>query len=157
MTHFHSTAHPQNCLFCRITRGAAPAHLVHQDERLVAFLDIQPIRPGHLQIVPRDHYACFDDLPPDLAAEAIRLGQRLAVLLKRTERVRRVSFCFTGSDIAHAHAHIVPLHAPTDITSRRYIAEETLTFRPTPRVADAELAAQAQRLRGEFAALPPTL
>lgn len=146
-----------DCLFCRIARGDAPAHLVYQDEKLVAFLDIHPIRPGHLQIVPRDHHAYFDELPPDLAADAIRLGQRLAVLLKRTERVRRVSFCFTGSDVAHAHAHIVPLHAPTDLTSRRYIAEENLTFRPTPRVPDTELAALAERLRGEFAALPPRL
>lgn len=147
----------RDCLFCRIARGEAPAHIVHQDERLIAFLDIHPIRPGHLQIVPRDHYAYFDDLPSDLAADAIRLGQRLAVLLKRTERVRRVSFCFTGGDIAHAHAHVVPLLAPTDLTSRRYIAEENLTFRPTPRIPDAELAAQAERLRGEFAALPPRL
>ncbi len=147
----------RDCLFCRIARGEASAHIVHQDKRLIAFLDIHPIRPGHLQIVPRDHYAYFDDLPPDLAADAIRLGQRLAVLLKRTERVRRVSFCFTGGDIAHAHAHVVPLLAPTDLTSRRYIAEENLTFRPTPRIPDAELAAQAERLRGEFAALPTRL
>lgn len=153
MTHSHST----ECLFCRIVRGEVPAQIVHQDERLVAFLDIHPIRPGHLQIVPRDHHAYFDDLPPELAAAMIHLGQRLAQALKRTEKVRRVSFCFTGGDVAHAHAHIVPLHAPTDITSRRYIAEETLTFRPTPRIPDTELAAKAERLRTEFAALPPRL
>src|SRR5262245_22806550 len=148
-------AKKDDCLFCRIARGGVPAQIVHQDDKLVAFLDIHPIRPGHVQIVPRDHYAYFDDLPPDLAAAAIQLGQRLAALLKRTEGVRRVSFCFTGGDVAHAHAHIVPLHAPTDITSRRYIVEEQVTFRPTPRVPDAELAALAERLRGEFAALPP--
>jgi len=148
-------AKKDDCVFCRIVRGEVPAQIVHQDDKLVAFLDIHPIRPGHLQIVPRDHYAYFDDLPPDLAADTIRLGQRLAAILKRTEGVRRVSFCFTGGDVAHAHAHVVPLHALTDITSRRYIAEEQLTFRPTPRASDAELAAQAERLRGAFAALPP--
>ncbi len=144
----------QTCIFCRIARGDAPAHIVHADERIVAFLDINPIRPGHLQIVPRAHIPYFDDLPPDLAAAIIATGQRLARILKQTQGVGRVAFCFTGLDIAHAHAHVIPLHAPTDITSRRYIAEENLTFRAAPRAPEEELAALAERLRGEFAALP---
>jgi diadenosine tetraphosphate (Ap4A) HIT family hydrolase len=65
--------------------------------------------------------------------------------LKRIEGVQRVAFCFSGSDIPHAHAHLVPLHASTDITSRRYIVEDRITFRPTPRAPDEELAAVAAR------------
>jgi histidine triad (HIT) family protein len=101
--------------------------------------------------VPRVHVPYFDDLPADLAAAIIGAGQRLAKALKRIQGVSRVAFCFTGSDIAHAHAHVVPLHAPTDITSRRYIAEERVTFRPTPRAPEDDLAAVAARLRAELA------
>lgn len=139
------------CLFCRIARGEVPSHAVHADEKLHAFLDIRPIRPGHVQIVPREHHAWFDDLPADLAADIVHLGQRLAGALKRIYGVRRVGFLFTGGDVPHVHAHVVPLVAGTDITSRRYIAEEDLTFRDMPRVPDAELAATASRIREELA------
>ena len=141
---------PENtarCIFCRIVRGASPAHIVHDEEALIAFLDINPIRPGHLQIIPKQHFPYFDDIPTELAGRILALGQRLAGPLKQLFGVRRVAFCFSGNDIAHAHAHLLPLHNGTDITSRRYIAEETLTFRPTPRAPDEELAQIAARIR----------
>lgn len=125
----------------------APAHYVHRDAHIAAFLDIHPIREGYVQIVPRRHYACFDELPPEIAAEIVHFGQRIGAALKRVYGVRRAAFLFTGTDIAHAHAHVLPLHAPTDITSRRYIVEENLTFRSTPRVPDAALSETAATLR----------
>ncbi|MFD2263180.1 HIT family protein [Lacibacterium aquatile] len=135
------------CLFCAIANETIPAHIVHQDERLIAFLDIGPIRPGHVQIVPREHFSFFDDLPPDLAAEIVHLGQRLAKALKEIYGVPRVGFLFTGSDVPHVHAHIVPLHTGDDITSRRYIVEETVTYRNPPRPPEDEMAQTGTRLR----------
>ena len=141
----------QDCLFCRIASGESPSHAVYADERLYAFLDIHPIRPGHVQVIPRDHHACFDELPPDLASNIVGLGQRLAIALKRIYGVPRVGFAFTGNDIAHAHAHVVPLVCGTDITSRRYIVEEKVTFRATPRAAPSELDDTAARIRSALA------
>jgi histidine triad (HIT) family protein len=149
MTHHHTSS--DDCLFCRIARGDVPSHAVYEDERIFAFLDINPIRPGHTQIVPRDHHPYFDDLPPDLAAEIVHFGQRLASVLKRTYGVHRAGFVFTGGDIAHVHAHVVPLVEKTDITSRRYIAEDELTFRSAPRVPNSELAATSAQLRAALA------
>lgn len=140
-----TTSHP--CLFCAIARRQCPAHIVYEDDHLVAFLDIGPIRPGHVQIIPRDHYATFDDLTAELASRIIILGQRLARILKATHQVSRAAFLFTGSDVAHAHAHVLPLVASTDITSRRYIAEENVTFRPITRPSEEELGKVAFTLR----------
>lgn len=137
------------CVFCRIARGEVAAQKVHKGERIVAFLDIRPIRPGHVQIVPREHFDTFDELPEPLAAEILALGQKLAAALKRRQGVRRVAFMFTGGDVAHAHAHVVPMVAPTDITSRRYIAEETVTFRDLPRAPESELAEMGAQLRAD--------
>lgn len=137
-----------SCLFCRIGAGALPSHPVHESENLYAFLDINPIRPGHIQIIPRVHYPYFDDLPAALAAEIVTLGQDLARRLKALYGVARVGFLFTGGDVPHAHAHVVPLVAATDITSRQYIAEEKLTFRATPRASPADLAETARRIHG---------
>lgn len=141
------TPAPSACLFCRIAAGEVPAARIYEDEAIVAFLDINPIRPGHTQIVPRRHVPWFEELEPELASRILHLGQRLAAVQKRRYGVKRVGFLFSGGDIAHAHAHVVPMVSPVDLTSRRYIAEETLTWQATPRVPDEELAATAGELR----------
>ena len=145
------TAHSSPCLFCRIARRECPAHIVYEDNYLVAFLDTGPIRPGHVQIIPRDHYPTFDDLTAELASRIIILGQRLARILKAKNGVSRAAFLFTGGDIAHAHAHVLPVIEPTDITSRRYIAEDDISFRPIPRPSDEELGQVALGLRQALA------
>ncbi len=141
------TPHSHPCLFCRIARREVPAHIVYEDDYLVAFLDSGPIRPGHVQIIPRDHYPTFDDLTAELASRIIVLGQRLARILKSSSGVSRAAFLFTGGDVAHAHAHVLPMISATDITSRRYIAEEEITFRPIPRPSEDEFRHVAFTLR----------
>ncbi len=140
-----------DCPFCRIARGDVRVHEVCRDHRVVAFLDRAPIRPGHLQIMPTDHVEYFEALPPEDAAAILHLGQRLAVVQKRLLGVPRVGFLFTGGDIPHAHAHVVPMVEKTDITSRAYIDDETVTFRPAPRADDAALSEMAERLKSALA------
>lgn len=136
-----------SCLFCRIARCEVAAILVHEDETLMAFLDIQPIRPGHMLLITRAHYPTFDDMPADVAARMMRLGQRLTRALEQAYPVDRVAFLFTGGDFPHVHAHLVPMVEKTDITSRRYIAEESVTFRSLPTPPADEMAKTAERLR----------
>ena len=145
------------CLFCRIVRREVAAHIIHEDAGLIAFLDRGPIRPGHTQIVPKQHYPYFDDAPAEVLAAIVGVGQRLARIMKQTLKVPRVAFLFTGGDIAHVHAHLVPIHEKTDITSRRYIVEEIVTFRGLPPASDEELARTACHLRDalEKSAHPP--
>jgi histidine triad (HIT) family protein len=139
------------CLFCRIAARDVKAHVVHEDADLIAFLVLCPIRPGHSLIMPKAHFPYFDDVPPDIAASIVGLGQKFAVAMKHLYRVPRVAFAFTGGDIAHAHAHVVAMHEKTDITSRAYIVEETVTFREAPRAADHTLAQTAEDLRQTLA------
>jgi histidine triad (HIT) family protein len=113
----------------------------------VAFLDLYPIRPGHVQIIPRDHHPYFDDLPAETVARIVHVGQRMARVMKQVYGVDRVAFLFTGGDVAHAHAHVVPLHEKADITSRRYIVEDKVTFRSTPRASAEALSDAAALLR----------
>jgi histidine triad (HIT) family protein len=110
-----------DCVFCRIARGEVPAVVLHEEDDVVAFLDIAPIRPEHTQIVPRSHVPAFEELPPAAAARILALAQQLARRMKAVYRVDRVAFLFTGGDVPHVHAHVVPMHQKTDITSARYI------------------------------------
>ena len=139
-----------DCVFCRIAAGNLPAHIVHQCDRLVAFLDISPIRPGHTQIIARDHHVSFDETPPDLLTDITLVGQRIARVLKRLYDVERVGFAFLGTDVAHVHAHLVPLVEPDDLTSRRFIVEDKLTFRRPETPPEAEMARIADRIRTEL-------
>ncbi len=140
-----------DCIFCRIAAKTIPSEIIHETDRLVVFLDIHPVRPGHLQIVPKQHYAYFDELPPDLLAEMGALAQLFAKALKAIYGVKRVGFAFTGTDIAHTHGHVIPLVSPDDLTSRRYIAEEVVTYRLPDTPPRDELKRTAERIRSELA------
>ena len=135
------------CLFCRITNGCVPSHVVYESDQVLAFLDINPIRTGHVQLIPRQHFPYFDAIPTEIATEILTVGQKLAPVLRRLFAVERVAFLFTGGDIAHAHAHVVPLVEATDITSRQYIVEASLTFQNAPRVSESQLALTADAIR----------
>ena len=110
-----------DCIFCRFVTRELSCVIVYEDAEILAFLDNRPIRPGHTQIIPKAHFETFDHLPPSLANRMMALGQRVSRRMKEVYRVERVGFLFTGGDVAHAHAHVIPLHDKTDITSARYI------------------------------------
>ncbi len=142
------------CLFCRIAAGAIPSEVVARTDHLHAFLDLHPVRPGHTLIIPRRHHAYFDDVPAAVLTEMMGLAQRLAPVMRRQFGVERVGLFFTGTHIAHAHAHVVPMHEDTDITSARNIVERPLTFRLPEAVPVDTLREIAGVLRSGLANVP---
>ncbi|MEQ8356621.1 MAG: HIT family protein [Kiloniellaceae bacterium] len=142
-----------DCPFCGIAAGRFSAHIVAESPRLLAFLDRNPIRPGHIQIIPRAHFPCFNALPPDLASELLRLGQRLGEALRSVCEVDRVGYLFPAGDIPHAQGHVVPLLSAGDVTARRYGAAEAVALRNGPPPADPDLSATARDLRRSLAGL----
>ena len=131
----------RDCAFCRIARNEVKPAIVYEDEFIVAFLDRTPIRRGHTQIIPRSHYGTFDELPADLALRIVTLGQQLARRMKTLYAVSGVAFVFTGGDVAHAHAHVIPMVEPTDVTSTQYMLE------PKPELSSKHLRTDIQTLR----------
>lgn len=143
MTDSPQRAAPDGCPFCAIAADHAPVHLVHANDRLVAFLEAAPIRPGHLRIVPRAHFPHFNALPPDLARELLGLAERLAAAQRAAFQVDRVGFLFPAGGEPHAQVQAVPLLSAGDVAARR------------PRAArppEAALAALAAQLRGRLLA-----
>ena len=101
------------CVFCRIAAGSIPANVVYEDDQVLAFLDIGPLAPGHLLLIPKRHYNVIDELPPDVA---MALG---AVLPRLVAAARSVtgSDAFNilqnngraaGQEVGHVHVHIIP-------------------------------------------------
>jgi histidine triad (HIT) family protein len=128
-----------DCLFCGIANKTVDALILWEDSDIVAFLDRWPIREGHCQIIPKQHVETFEQMAPDLAAKVLELAQRLARRMKDIYNVDRVAFLFTGGDLPHVHAHVLPMHEKTDITSARYILNsEPIRFGSSHLEADQE-------------------
>jgi len=141
----------ENCLFCRIARGELACHAVHEDDDILAFLDIHPVRPGHTLIIPRAHHVWFEDLPVDLATRITTVAQRLAREMKALYRVERVAMAYTGIHVAHVHAHVIPMHQPHDVTSAAYLRNGLDSFAMPPQASAQELGETASVLRQRLA------
>lgn len=105
---------PNTCVACAIASGQAPAHIIHQNERIICFLDHAPINPGHILICPREHLADLTDLPEDLLTEIAKAARDMAQLLKDKLGCDGVSLLQnngTFNDLGHFHLHIFPRYA----------------------------------------------
>ena len=118
-----------NCLFCRIAAQQIPAHVVYQDDSLMAFLDIHPAREGHTLIIPREHHPYFEDIPPALMVRMTLLAQRVARVQKKLFKVERVGMAITGVHVAHAHGRRASrwADAPQAIASMQAKVAENMT------------------------------
>ncbi|MCS7221026.1 MAG: HIT family protein [Anaerolineae bacterium] len=102
------------CIFCDILRGAAPASVVYHDDLCTAFMDIQPVNPGHLLVVPNRHATYLADLPAETGAQIFRVAQRLALALRRSGiRCEGVNLFLADGRVAmqeifHVHLHVIP-------------------------------------------------
>ncbi|HKE98642.1 MAG TPA: HIT family protein [Actinomycetes bacterium] len=124
-------------VFSRIIAGELPGRFVHQDDRCVAFLTINPLRPGHTLVVPREEIDHWQDLPPDLAAHVFQVAQRVGRALRRSFGSARVGLVVAGLEVPHAHLHVVPIDQLGDLDFARADRD------PDP----AELDAAAERIR----------
>jgi len=137
-----------SCLFCRIAAGDLPAHRIHEDDQVLAFLDLHPIRPGHALVIPRDHHVWFEDMPDGLAAQVMTVSQRIARGMKAVYPVERVAMFFTGIHVTHAHAHLVPMYHVHDVTSAAYLADGVDGYSMPPQLPGDDMVAIAAGLRG---------
>src|SRR5690606_12171565 len=102
------------------------------------------------QIIPKAHYSYFDELPGPLLAEIVATGQSLARVLKAMHQVPRAGFMFAGADVPHTHAHVLPLFATDDLTSRRLIAEPIVTYCKPPHPPKDEMQRVAAEIRQQL-------
>ncbi len=102
-----------DCLFCRIVAGEIPATKVHEDDQIVAFLDIHPVNFGHVLIVPKPHHARLADLPDDLAVAAARWVPRLSRAILAATGAPGLHLIVNNGPVAgqtvdHVHWHLIP-------------------------------------------------
>lgn len=106
-----------DCIFCKIVEGSAPSSKVYEDETCMAFMDIQPVNPGHVLVVPKAHYTDLSDLPADTGGQLFQVAQRIALSMPKTNiRNEGVDFFLAhgeaaGQEVFHVHLHVIPRYA----------------------------------------------
>ena len=96
-------------LFTRIINGEIPGRFVWKDDRCVAFLTIEPMRPGHTLVVPRDEVAHWIDLDPELCAHVFDVARVIGRAQSAAFKPRRVGMMIVGEEVPHTHVHVVPI------------------------------------------------
>ena len=106
-----------NCIFCAIVAGSAPASVVYEDAKLLAFMDIRPVTPGHLLIIPKRHAAYLADLDDSTGARMFTVAMQLAQALRASGlRCEGINLFLADGEAAfqevfHTHLHVFPRFA----------------------------------------------
>ncbi len=96
----------KNCIFCKIVKKEIPAHIVYENENFLAFLDIHPQAPGHVQIIPKKHYRWVWDVPN--VGEYFEVAQKIAKAQQKAFNSDAVWSRIMGDEVHHAHIWIFP-------------------------------------------------
>lgn len=99
------------CTFCAIVSGELAATMIHEDDRMVAFLDHKPVFRGHTLLVPREHMTLLSDLPSELVGEFFLMAQRLERAVEDglgTDGSMILINNVVSQSVPHLHLHVIP-------------------------------------------------
>ena len=116
-------------IFSRIAAGEIPSYKVAEDDRHFAFLDINPMAPGHVLVIPRREVDYLFDLDPEEYGALMEFARKVALKVKKAMPCQRVGVAVLGMEVPHAHIHLVPLQTEADMDFRapkRQIAPEEM-------------------------------
>jgi histidine triad (HIT) family protein len=103
-------------IFSKIISGEIPSYKVAENEKFLAFLDINPNTRGHTLCVPKNEVDDFIDLDPELFKELIGFSRDVALAIKKTIPCKKVALSIIGLEVPHVHVHLIPITAIKDVT-----------------------------------------
>jgi histidine triad (HIT) family protein len=132
-----------DCLFCKIVAGEIPSTRIYEDDRTVAFMDINPATRGHVLVVPREHARDVLSIDPDDLTAVVLAAQRIAALVPDrlgADGVNLLNSCGRAAwqTVFHFHVHVIPRYAGDPLR---------LPWTPEPGDRD-EIAEAARALEG---------
>lgn len=124
-------------IFSKIIRGEIPSHKIAEDEHNYAFLDINPLRPGHTLVVPKREVDYFFDLTDEELASLMSFAKKISTAIREMSGCRKVAAVVLGLEVNHAHLHLIPINSESDADFRGELVSMT----------DEELEEVAQQIR----------
>ncbi|MBQ2838616.1 MAG: HIT family protein [Muribaculaceae bacterium] len=102
-------------IFSRIVAGEIPCYKVAEDEKHFAFLDINPVAPGHVLVIPKQEVDYIFDLNDQDYADLQIFAKRVAEAIKQALPCRRVGVAVMGMEVPHTHIHLIPINEEADM------------------------------------------
>jgi len=126
-------------IFSLIVAGEIPCYKVAEDDRHLAFLDINPVAPGHTLVIPKREESYLFNLPDDEYVALELFAKRVAKAIDSAMPCKRVAEAVIGLEVPHAHIHLVPINTESD-----------LNFRNKLQLDGEEMKSIAARIAAEF-------
>ncbi len=107
------------CLFCDIINNKVPAAKIWEDENFLAFLDINPINPGHTLLIPKTHVEDVFELSDDSFQHLFLTAKNIAPILQKATSAKRMGIAVEGFGVPHVHIHLVPVNNGNELNPER--------------------------------------
>jgi histidine triad (HIT) family protein len=103
----------EKTIFQKIIDGEIPSHTVYEDETTYAFLDVNPLAPGHTLVIPKEPYERLNDMPPELVGDVFSTAGRIADAVEEATDATATTLAINngedaGQEVPHVHLHVVP-------------------------------------------------
>lgn len=128
-----------DCIFCKIVGGEIPSTKIWENDEFFAFLDINPVNPGHTLLIPKKHEDYLFELPDEEYVKIFKKAKELAGPIKHAMGAKRIGVIVEGFLVNHVHIHLIPLHAGGD-----------LNLSKAKKAAPEELAQTAEKIIAEI-------
>jgi histidine triad (HIT) family protein len=128
----------EESIFTKIIKGDVPSHKVYEDDKVLAFLDIHPVGPGHVLVVPKKQVEFVWDLEDEDYIAVVMAAKMIARRLRDILRAKYVGEKIIGVDVPHAHIQLIPFN-----TTAEYNKPQDMESEPN----HAELGQIAEKLR----------
>ena len=103
----------KDCIFCKIIKGEMHAYKLYEDDAVISFLDIFPIHPGHVLVVPKKHFVDIFDMNEETAKHMMAVSKKLSPVVMKATGADGINLGMNnkpeaGQEVMHAHMHIIP-------------------------------------------------
>jgi histidine triad (HIT) family protein len=102
-------------LFSKIIAGEIPSYRIAENEKFFAFLDIFPLREGHVLVIPKAETDKFFDLDDSYLSEMLVFAKPIARAIEKSFRCNRCGISVIGIEVPHAHLHLIPINTANDL------------------------------------------
>ena len=127
-------------IFSKIIAGEIPSYKIAENDKFFAFLDIFPLRDGHVLVIPKTEVDNLFDLPKDYLTEMLVFAQPIAKAIEKSFRCNRCGISVIGLEVPHAHMHLIPINSSNDLNF----------MQPKSKASDEELQKVQQKILGNL-------
>lgn len=115
-------------IFTKIIQGEIPCYKISEDDRFLAFLDVNPNAKGHTLCIPKQEINKIFDMDDDLYLGLMQFSKKIAIALEKTVPCKRVGMAVVGLEVPHAHVHLIPLNEMDEMRFQNKVSLTTEEF-----------------------------